>query len=324
MVGMHLIAALLKRGEGVRALRRADASMHAVEAYLRYTGADTARLEWVEGDILDVPSLEAGMQGCASVFHAAAMVSFHKADRKRMYDVNINGTANLVNTALAFEVERFIYISSVAALGRQSTGKAVHEDSEWKDGPELTHYARTKHMAEREVWRGREEGLQVIVVNPSVILGIGDFDRSSAEIFKQVAKGLPFYPGGVNGFVGVQDVVAACFHLMEGGHYNQRYLLSAEHKSFKILFEDIAKAMGVKAPRRKAGKALLQVGRVAAWLIERASGRKAFITRESVRNSGRHHQYDTRRIEESGFRFTPLQGVIDETASYFLAMKEAQ
>lgn len=319
LVGMHLIVGLLRRGERVRALYRGASSLTACTRFFDYCKVDASSVEWVEGDILDMPLLETYVEGCHTVYHSAAVVSFHRRDRDKMYSVNIEGTGNVVNAALTGGCQTVVYISSVAALGRNSKGIPVSEDAEWKDGPHLSNYSRSKHMAEREVWRGREEGLKVIVVNPTVILGIGDFTRSSAEIFSRVASGLPFYPPGSNGFVAVQDVVAACFHLQEGQFYNRRYILCGDHRSFKDLFEEIASALGVRPPRIAANRFMMQVGRVGAWFVQLFTGRKAFITRESISNAGKHHRYDTSRITETGFSFTPLSTVIDETAAYLKA-----
>jgi dihydroflavonol-4-reductase len=317
MVGMHLIAGLLRRGEPVRALLRAGSSHSATDQFLQYCKLNPADVEWVDGDVLDVASLEDAMAGCSTVYHAAAVVSFHRRDRAMLYDVNINGTANVVNVALTGGCPRLVYISSVAALGRNSRGIPTNETSEWKDGPHLTHYSCSKHLAEREVWRGHEEGLEVVVVNPSVILGIGDFDRSSAAIFNQVKKGLPFYPQGSNGFVAVQDVVAACFHLIDHGHFNRRFLLNGDHMSFKDLFVSIAHALDVTPPTKPVQPWMLRAALFIAWVQQTFTGRKAFITRENVRNAGLTLRYENDRIiNETGFNFTPLKNVIDETAYY--------
>ncbi len=325
LVGMHLIVGLLKRGEHVRALYRDDASQTACKQFFNYCKVNTNQLQWVQGDILDMPLLESLVEGCHTVYHAAAVVSFHRRDRELMYEVNIQGTENVVNAALTGGCQTLVYISSVAALGRNNKNIPVTEDAEWKDGPHLTNYSRSKHMAEREVWRGREEGLQVVVVNPTIVLGIGDFTRSSAEIFSRVNGGLPFYPPGSNGFVAVQDVVAACFHLLENRHFNRRFILCGEHRSFQSLFEEIASALQVRPPKIAANRFYMQVGRIGAWVVQLISRKKAFITRESIRNAGKNHRYDTSRItQETGFAFTPLSSVIAETATYLKALNVDQ
>jgi nucleoside-diphosphate-sugar epimerase len=322
LVGMHLIAALLHRGEQVRMLVREGSDLDPLERFLAHSKADRAKLETVTGDLADVPSLEEGMAGCERVFHAAALVSFHRKDKEKLFSVNTEGTANVVNVALSTDgLSEMVYISSVAALGRNTDGTPVNEQTEWKDGPELTNYAKSKHMAEREVWRGREEGLRVFIVNPSIILGIGDFRRSSAEIFRQVDKGMPFFPPGSNGFVAVQDVVAACFHALESDMNGERFLLSGEHLSYDELFHLVAESIGAKAPDKAAPPWLMKLARIGASLGELFTGKRAFITKEGVRNAQANYRYDASKIKGSGFTFTPIRQVIAETGSFYLANK---
>lgn len=324
LVGMHLLTALLARNEGVRALFRDPTSRRQAETFITNQGISTAKLEWFEGDVLDIQAMEDAMRGCMRVFHAAALVSFHRRDRDALYRVNVGGTANIVNAALGEGVETLVYISSVAALGRNTKGVPISEESEWKDGPQLTNYSRSKHMAEREVWRGREEGLQVVVVQPAIILGAGDFSRSSAELFRRVYEGLPFYPPGSNGFVGVQDVVRACLHLLDGGHFNRPFLLVSENRSWQSIITTIAAGMNRRAPQRVASKFLMHVARSAALLHQLFTGRKAFITRESVRSAGGVMVYDRSRISnETQFEFTAIDEVIAETVKYFLRQEAA-
>lgn len=322
MVGMHLIAALLKAGEPVRALLRTTSDTSALDRLLKHVNADTSLLERVEGDLLDVESLTSAMHGCKKVFHAAALVSFHRKDKSKLFRTNVEGTFNMVNVALETSgLEAFVYISSVAALGRNRRRDAVTEASEWKDDPDLANYARSKHMAEREVWRGSEEGLKIFMVNPSIILGIGDFERSSAEIFRQIDRGMPFYPPGSNGFVAVQDVVAACFHLLEHDLSAERYILNASHLTYGELFQKVGDAVGAKAPDAAAPRWLMRAVHLGVSLLEKISGKRAFVTREGIRNASKEFHYDARKMESTGFRFTPLDAVIRETGKYYLETK---
>ena len=322
MVGMHLMAGLLRRGERVRALIRQGSSRVATDRFLVHSGLNPADIEWVEGDVLDIGALEDALDGCETVYHAAALVSFHRRDRRLMYQTNVEGTANVVNLALDGGAKRLVYISSVAALGRNTKGIPVTEDDEWKDGPELSHYSRSKHLAEREVWRGREEGLEVVVVNPSVILGIGDFSRSSAELFAKVAQGLPVYPQGSNGFVAAEDVASACFHLMDNGLTNERYLLNGGHLPLRELFTKMAAELGTKPPHIELRPWMLTLGWLGAALVSVFTGKRAFITRENIRNAGLHNRYETARIEKTGFAFKPLDRVISETSAYLKTHRE--
>ena len=173
------------------------------------------KVEWVEGDILDVVSLEEAMDGMDTVIHAAAMVSFVKKDREQMYQVNVEGTANVVNMALEKNIKRFVHISSVASLGRTANGGSVNEEKKWEESKVNTHYAKSKYKGELEVWRGISEGLSGVILNPSTILGYGDWNTSSCAIFKKIHDGFNWYTPGLNGFVDVEDTARATIALME-------------------------------------------------------------------------------------------------------------
>lgn len=324
LVGMHLIATLIKKGEPVRVLYRSGSNLGPVKAFLKGQLKSDFQPEWIEGELADVGSLEEALKGVQTVFHAAALVSFHPNDRNLLYEVNVQGTANMVNLALSEGVSKFVYISSVAALGRKDDMEPVNETTEWKDGPELTHYSRSKHMAEREVWRGHEEGLDVIIVNPGIILGIGDFTRSSPEIFKQVDKGIPYYPPGSNGFVAVEDVTDACFHLLEHGPLNERFLLVAEHLTLKSLFEKVAKSIGKEAPKKVAPAWLMGIVWRLSRLAEFFTRKRGFVTKEGVRNAQKKYAYDSSKLlEETSFTYRDLDTVIAETGAYYLAHQNA-
>ena len=322
LVGMHLIANLIKKGEPVRALHRKGSNLAPVKAFLKHTLQSDFQPEWVEGELADVGSLEEAMSDVQTVFHAAALVSFHRKDRQALYEVNVQGTANMVNLALSEGVSKFVYISSVAALGRKDELEPVNEKTEWKDGPELTHYSKSKHMAEREVWRGHEEGLDVVIVNPGIIVGIGDFTRSSAEIYHQVDKGIPYYPPGANGFVAVEDVSDACFHLLENGPLNERFLLVGAHMPLKVLFEKVAKSLHKEAPQKEAPAWLMGLVWRLSRLAEFFTRKHGFVTKEGVRNAQKKYAYDTSKLlEQTSFTYRDIDAVIAETGAYYRAQQ---
>ncbi len=319
---MHLISTLMKKGEPVRVMHRANSDLGPVKAFLKHELKSDMQPEWVEGELSDVGAIEDAMENVETVFHAAALVSFHPKDRNALYEVNVHGTANMVNLSLTEGVSKFVYISSVAALGRKDDLEPVDETTEWKDGPELTHYSRSKHMAEREVWRGHEEGLDVVIVNPGIILGIGDFSRSSAEVFQQLDKGMPFYPPGANGFVAVEDVTDACFHLLENGPLNERFLLVGAHMTLKELFQKVAKSIGKEAPTKAASPFLMGLVWRLSRFVEFFTRKRGFVTKEGVRNAQKKYAYDTSKLlNETEFQYRDLDQVIEETGAYYLARK---
>ncbi|MGB0423682.1 MAG: NAD-dependent epimerase/dehydratase family protein [Flavobacteriales bacterium] len=324
LVGMHLLASLRADGKAVRACKRASSDLTKIKEFFDYSFPNKPEafdeIEWLDTDLLDVESLTFAMSGCQEVYHSAAMVSFHPKDHKDMVDFNVGATANVVNVAMDLGVKSLGYVSSVAAFGRDGK-KPVSEKTVWKYDDENSTYAGSKYNSELEVWRGVEEGLNAYMVNPGIIIGIGDFERSSAELFKQVHKGIPFYPGGSNGFVGVQDVVEVLRNITENGAPSRRYLLVAENWSYQTLFDKIAQAVGGKAPEKAAPQILLTLY---CWLQkakEFLTGKRAFVTKESIRNASQMYSYDASKVKsELNHSFHDVGEVINETGSYFKSL----
>jgi len=178
-------------------------------------------------------------------------------------------------------------------------------------------------MAEREVWRGHEEGLDVVIVNPGIILGIGDFSRSSAEVFQQLDKGMPFYPPGANGFVAVEDVTDACFNLLENGPLNERFLLVGAHMSLEMFFQKVAKSIGKEAPTKPASPFLMGLVWRLSKFVEFFTRKRGFITKEGVRNAQKKYAYDSSKLlTQTSFTYRDLDEVIKETGAYYMGQKE--
>ena len=278
-------------------------------------------MEWVDGDVLDVVSLDEAMAGADTVIHSAAVVSFSKKDRAEMYRINVEGTANVVNAALEHNVQRFVHISSVAALGRTTHGGTVTEEKKWEESKANTHYAKSKHKAELEVWRGIGEGLNGVILNPSTILGYGDWHNSSGAIFRNIYNEFKWYTPGLNSFVDVEDVARATVLLMESDISEQRFIVSSESWPFKRLLETIADNFGKKRPAKLATRFLMGI----AWRLERVksffTGKKPSITRETVTWAFSKTHFDNKKILGAlpGFTFTPLQEAIKKACRQYLA-----
>jgi dihydroflavonol-4-reductase len=278
------------------------------------------KVEWIEGDILDVVALGDAMLGMDAVVHAAAKVSFQAADRSEMFRINIEGTANVVNLALESGISKLLYVSSVAALGRTKNGGTVTEEKKWEESAMNTSYALSKYHAEMEVWRAMGEGLDVTVVNPSTILGYGDWNTSSCAIFKNVYNEFPWYTTGVNGFVDVEDVARAIVLLLETESSGERFILSSENWTFQELLNNIARGFNKKLPYRRATPMLAEI----AWRFEKLksvfTGKAALLTRESARVSQTKTYFNTGKIMNRlpGFNFTPLSQSIEKTCKNYL------
>jgi nucleoside-diphosphate-sugar epimerase len=313
-IGAYIIQELVEKGYAVRAIRHSKSAPFFIPASVH------SKVEWVDGDILDVVSLTDAMQGMDTVIHAAAKVSFAPHEKQQLYKINIDGTANVVNIALENNISRFVHISSVAAIGRTVSGETINEEKKWQAGKLHTAYAISKYHAEMEVWRGAAEGLNVVVVNPSTVIGYGDWNTSSCAIFKSVYNEFPWYTTGVNGFVGVQDVAKATVLLMESNQSNERFIVNNDNWSFRQLFNTIADGFGKKHPHKHATPFMGSI----AWRIEKLkgaiSGKKPLLTRESAKVAQTKTYFSNNKLLKAlpGFSFTPLAQSIQKDCEQYL------
>jgi dihydroflavonol-4-reductase len=313
-LGSYIIKALIEKGYAVRAIRRSN----KLPFYIPKEIFD--KVEWVDGDILDVISLEEATQGIDTVIHSAAIVSFHKRDREMMYRVNVEGTANVVNAALELNVKRLIHISSVAALGRTMTGGSVNEEKKWEESKANTHYGKSKYKGELEVWRGISEGLTGVVLNPSTILGYGDWNTSSCAIFKNIYEEFKWYAPGLNGFVDVEDVARAVIAILESNINEQRFIVNGDTWAFKKLMDTIADNFGKKRPPKQSTSFLLNL----AWRMEKVksffSGKNPLLTRETARIAMSKTYFENEKLLKilPGFSYTPLEQTIRQATQKYL------
>jgi dihydroflavonol-4-reductase len=251
LVGSHLVLHLLEKNEKVRAIYRNSNSIAKTKSLFQLYNkeAEFGKIEWVLADITDVPSLELVFENINSVYHCAALISFDPKEENQLRKINIEGTANIVNFCLAKKIQKLCYVSSIAALGDLKEGETIlNEESEWNSEKYHSDYAISKYGAEIEIWRGQQEGLEVVIVNPGVILGPGFWEAGSGILYPKVRDGLPFYTKGATGFISVNDVVKAMFQLMKKDVNGQRFILISENIGFETLLNTIAKSLDVKPP----------------------------------------------------------------------------
>lgn len=321
-MGTHVLHTLLKNGRQVRALKRNSSDLDLVRDVFNHYGNDGdalfQQIEWVDGDVADIFSLIDALGGIEDIYHCAALVSFEKKDADRLMKINSEGTANLVNAALDANIRKFGHVSSTAAVGKTVSGKNITERSLWKTSKHNSNYSISKYNAEREVWRGTQEGLDAVIVNPSIVVGPGDWNRSSSAVFKTISKGLKYYPTGSNGFVDVRDISEALYQLMQSEITGERYLLISENATFQHFFETVAKHMEVKAPSRRASK--FHTGFAWRMLALRRflTGKPSPLTKESHRSAHQLNEYNTDKIKEAiGFEFHALDAAVANAASFF-------
>mgnify|MGYP003887773161 CR=1 FL=1 len=323
LLGTHVLVELSKRGKKIRALKRPSSDLDLVLRVFQFYNSEKGKawfdqIEWVDGDLNDISSLEDAMKGCDVVYHCAAIVSFIKKDFKKLMKVNAEGTANVVNVALDQGVDHLVYCSSTAAIGRNDKDEVLDETNKWVPHKENSNYAVSKFTAEKEVWRGVEEGLDAVIVNPSVILGVGNWNDSSISIFKVVKKGLKFYTPGANAFVDARDVAFVMSELSERRIFNQRFLCFSENLKFKEVFDYIAEAFQVKPPSILVSEWMAAL----AWRIEGTLrvlfGRKQNITKETARSAMKTTRFSNQKIKDAnGVKFIPIKQSIQEASIFW-------
>ncbi len=298
LIGQFIIKKFLSEGYQIKALTRQDPTKIDLQ---------DGSLEWVQGDLQDIPLLEEHLREAEYVIHAAALVSFAPKDRKAMQKINVEGTRNLVNVALKYPPKKFCFISSIASLGRPKNVEILHENVLWEDSDLNTFYGITKYMAEVEVWRGQAEGLKTVILNPSVVLGTGDWTNSSTQLFRYVWKENPFYTQGTINAVDVRDVAEAVFRATVSAIEGERFILNAGNMPYKQFFEEVAQHLGKKAPSRKINTFWAGVAWRVAYLVSLITGKKPFISRETATLSQKSFKYNNQKaIEQLGIEFRPL------------------
>jgi nucleoside-diphosphate-sugar epimerase len=292
LVGAHLLLHLLENGaEKVRSTYRDSSNLTKTKQLFElYKKGDLySKIEWVLADILDIPALEIAFQEVDYVYHCAALISFDPAEEDKLRKVNIEGTANIVNFCIDKKVKKLCYVSSIAALGDllPSEGKhpnqtPINEQTEWN--PEVSHsdYAISKYGAEMEVWRGLQEELPVVIVNPGVILGPGFWNQGSGILFQTVNTGISFYTIGSTGYVSVIDVVTIMHRLMRSDCSGEKFILISENWTYKDILDNIADKLNVKKPTIQASSGLLNLAWRLDWIKSKIFQSKRKLSKTSV------------------------------------------
>ncbi|MBS1590311.1 MAG: NAD-dependent epimerase/dehydratase family protein [Bacteroidetes bacterium] len=322
LLGQHLVHHLSKGNRLVRALYH----HHPPDAQLQ----QLPNIIWQPCDLLDVFQVEEVMGGIEYVYHCAAVVSFSRADRNFMLHFNVESTANLVNEALEHDVRKFVFVSSIAALGRTEHQQAhITESVEWEESNHNSHYGLSKYLAELEVWRGAGEGLNITIVNPGIILGeplstTGDgWNKGSSKLMTVVNKQFPFYTQGINAWVDVKDVVQAMTELMQSNIVNERFILCAGNFAYKEIFSQMALLLEKKSPHIPAGKLLTSI----VWRFnafkELFTGKTPTITKETATTAQRQSFYCNEKLLQwiPNFTYTPIHQTLARMASAFKSQK---
>lgn len=312
LLGNYIVRKLVERNLPFVAIRRKKSNTSLL--------ADIEHaITWREADVLDYESLIEAFQDVTGVIHAAAVVSYHQRDRDALYAVNVQGTKHIVNACLQLGVNRLLHVSSVAALGKEKGQKLVNESSKWIEGVGVSNYADSKYKAELEVWRGQEEGLSTVVVNPSVILAPTDWDKSSAQLFKYAWQQRPFYTEGAVSTVDVRDVADCILRLYESSIQAERFILTGGKISYFDFFSKAAAAFQKRPPFIRVGKPLLHVAAFLETVRGTITGAAPLVTKETAQLAGRSFTYSNEKVKKAlGIEFQSIESSIQWCCEHYM------
>lgn len=316
-LGSYLMRYLVSYGfKNIKAIRRQNSPMDLIDGV-------KADINWIEGDIMDVPFLEEAMEETDQVYHCAAMVSFQPRDKKRMLEINDQGTANIVNVALEKGIEKLIHTSSIAALGRIENTTTIDETATWEHNDLNSNYAKSKYNAEMQVWRGMAEGLDVGIVNPSLVMGSGFWEQGTSKMFKTLSKNFPYFPKGGTGMVDVRDVARAMIQLMNSDIKNERIILNDKNLSYKDIFAQIASSMNSKVPTKEISPLLSQIAWRLEWIRSKLTGANPLYTKENANTTKHFFKYQNDKSRTLlNFEYTPIEETLKATGQQFLESKK--
>jgi nucleoside-diphosphate-sugar epimerase len=323
LVGSHLIYKLTEKGHHVRAIYRTkekiDAVKHVFSYYTKDVDAFFLKIEWVEANINDIPSLTNAFAGITKVYHCAAFISFDTRDYHTLRKINIEGTTNIVNLCLSKNIEKLCYVSSTATIGRTENNILITENTHWDPEDDHNVYAITKYGAEMEVWRGTQEGLNAVVVNPGVIIGPGFWRSGSGSLISLVYKGLSHYTDGVVGYVDVKDVVLPMIKLMESNIQNERYILVSQNLSYKDFFTKVAIQLHVKPPKKEVSDFALNMAWRFDWLRSNIKNKRRRLTKHTAKTITTISRFSSKKvIADLNYTFITIDESIIELCPYFL------
>ncbi len=322
LVGSHLLVQLIKNGNSVRATYRKSNSLSRVEKIFNYYHEEGSklfkRIDWVEADINDIPALEIAFKDVDYVYHAAAFISFNPREYNILLKTNAQGTANIVNLCIAKNIKKLCYVSTIGTIGKSLDEKIATEENEWNNH-HANVYALAKYEAEMEVWRGTQEGIPAVIVNPGVIIGPGFWHTGSGKIFTTANKAHKFYPPGGTGFITVNDVVQVMLTLMSSKIENERFILVAENLKFKDILQKVCHYLKKPAPIIQLKYWQLELARIGDFLVSNITQKAPRLTKSTIYSMKHREVYSSQKIKEFiNFNFESLDATIELSCGYFL------
>lgn len=328
ILGSHILLKLLLEQKPVMALKQKNSDIQKVKRLFSYYTKDAdslfEKIKWIEGNVCDIFSFEEALEEAAAVFHCAGFVSFDKRERKKLFTINEQGTANVVNACLRKNIP-LCHVSSIATLHNLDYNSELTEEVFWKRSGRESDYAISKYNAEREVWRGIEEGLKAVIVNPGVILSPGFWNQSSSKMFTTCHKGNLFYTDGNAGYVAAEDVADAMIRLMEKRLYGNRYILVEGNYTFKNIFDQIQSGFNKTKPFINASRFTLHLGRIADGIVSGITGRERVLTKALINSALNRQTLSNKKIKATiNMEFQPVNHVISRICGIYLEEVKAK
>ncbi len=328
LIGAHVALQLLQQNKPVTAIKRPDSDTGKTKRLFSYYTPDYqelfSRIQWVNADITDIYSILDVLDGIDTVYHCAGFVSFDNKDRVQMHKINATGTANMVNACLEKPVKAFCHVSSIATLQNPDITTNIDESVYWKSSPDASDYAISKYNGEREVWRGMEEGLRAVIVNPGLVLGPGFWEQSSGKLVSTCYKGTAFYTNGSSAAISATDTAACMIGLTEKKIFNKRFVLTAHNYTFRDLLSQLHRAFGKKEPSIEAGKLMLRLGLWLDALRSSFTGKERVLTKATMHAGLAKNTFSNARITETlNYRFQPLHETITFVCHTYLKEQTA-
>lgn len=310
-IGAHLALKLVQQNKEVICIKRAGSDINKTKKIFSYYTSDYEelfnRIKWVDADISDIFSILDVLDGVETVYHCAGLVTFNVKREKELFKINVEGTANIVNACLEKNIKALCHVSSIAAIHNPDITKNINESVYWKSSPNVGNYAISKYNGEREVWRGIEEGLNAVIVNPAIVIAPGLWNQSSGKLFDICYKEMSFYTNGSSAIVDVNDVTDCMIKLVEKKLFNNRFILIENNYAYKEILSKIHVEFGKKAPRYLATKTLLILADITESIRCLFSEKEPVITKESARASLDSNTYSNSKIKNAlQFSFKPF------------------
>jgi dihydroflavonol-4-reductase len=309
-VGASLVAALVRRGDQVRVLRRASSSLKALEGL---------EVEHVLGDILEPEAVARAVAGCDLVFHVAAISSYWRSQRDQIYKVNVEGTRIVMEACLRAGVPRVVHTSSIAAIGIPPAGTLGTEETPFDALSRTFPYFDSKRLAEEEVRKAVARGLEAVIVNPGTVIGAGDHYMVSGSIVVEMARGrMPAVPPGGMPVVDIDAVVQGHLAAAARGRVGERYVLNGENLSHHALASIVGGVIGKRPPRLVLPRWMLPPLAAVIDLFNRISPRPPLISGDQIRVGGANIFFDpAKAVRELDMPLLPIRAAVEKAHRWY-------